>query len=84
MVYMSRMPVGGKEGQSRLGKRTEDGPKRNEGTDGSTDTSQGLEAERESNKRLLFQTILGGIDTSITTSIWRVNWLYRTKNYLAA
>lgn len=49
MVYMSRMPVGGKEGQSRLGKRNGDGPKRSAGTDGSNDTSQGLEAEREFN-----------------------------------
>lgn len=55
MVYMSRMPVGGKEGQSRLGKRTEDGPKQSEGADGSADTSQGLEAERESNKRSLYK-----------------------------
>lgn len=49
MVYMSRMPVGGKEGQSRLGKRSGNGPKRSLGTDGSNDTNQGLEAERGSN-----------------------------------
>ncbi len=60
MVYMSRMPVGGKEGQSRLGKRIEDGPKQSEGADGSTDTSQGLEAERESNNVLCTKCIYGG------------------------
>lgn len=48
MVYMSRMPVGGKEGQSRLSKRSGDGPKRSAGTDGSNDTDHGLDAERES------------------------------------
>lgn len=48
MVYMSRMPVGGKEGQSRLSKRSGDGPKRSTGTDGSNDTDHGLDSERES------------------------------------
>ena len=47
MVYMSRMPVDGNDGQSRLGKRIGDGPKRSAGTDKSADTDQGLEAERE-------------------------------------
>ncbi|CAM9728901.1 unnamed protein product, partial [Ectocarpus sp. 12 AP-2014] len=46
MVYMSRMPVGGKEGQSRLSKRSGDGPKRSTGTDGSNDTDHGLNSER--------------------------------------
>lgn len=47
MVYMSRMPVGGKGGQSRLGKRSGEGPKRSTGTDRSNDPSQGLEVERK-------------------------------------
>lgn len=47
MVYMSRMPVGGKEGQSRLGKRPGDGPKRSAGADESGDPGEGLEVECE-------------------------------------
>lgn len=40
--------MGGKEGQSRLGKRPGDGAKRSAGTDGSADdAAQGLEAERK-------------------------------------
>lgn len=49
MVYMSRMPVGGKEGQSRLSKRSSDEPKRSAGTDGIREIAEGLENERECN-----------------------------------
>lgn len=47
MVYMSRMPVGGK-GQSRPGKRTGEGPRRSSGSDGTDAPGLGLEIERES------------------------------------
>ena len=48
MVYMSRMPQGEKQGQSRLAKRSGEGPKRSPHTDGSNDAGQGLEVEGES------------------------------------
>lgn len=48
MVYMSRMPVGGREGQSRLSKRSGDEPKRSAGNDGISEVAPGLETERES------------------------------------
>lgn len=49
MVYMSRMPVGGKRGQSRMGTLQADGDaKRSVGTDGRSAGGQGQEIERES------------------------------------
>lgn len=49
MVYMSRMPVDCKEGQSRVGKRQGDvGPKRSAGADGGGSVGQELEVESAS------------------------------------
>lgn len=48
MVYMSRMPVGGKEGQPRVGKRQGDGgAERSAGTDGGSSVGERLEVECE-------------------------------------
>lgn len=48
MVYMSRMPVDGKEGQPKVGRRQGDGgAERSAGTDGGTSVGERLEVECE-------------------------------------